>query len=85
QGRAWIHRAGQWSRERLRPVPLPARTDGGFREDGVYLTVGGAGGVGEVFTEHLLRRYRARVVWVGRRPADAQIAAKLARLAALGP
>ncbi|MET4727079.1 acyl transferase domain-containing protein/acyl carrier protein/SAM-dependent methyltransferase [Lysobacter enzymogenes] len=85
QGRAWIHRAGQWSRERLRPVPLPARTDGGFREDGVYLIVGGAGGVGEVFTEHLLRRYRARVVWVGRRPADAQIAAKLARLAALGP
>ncbi|WP_206413733.1 beta-ketoacyl reductase, partial [Lysobacter enzymogenes] len=85
QGRAWIHRACQWSRERLRPVPLPARTDGGFREDGVYLIVGGAGGVGEVFTEHLLRRYRARVVWIGRRPADAQIAAKLARLAALGP
>jgi len=85
QGRAWIHRGGQWARERLRPVPLPARTDGGFREDGVYLIVGGAGGVGEVFTEHLLRRYRARVVWVGRRPADAQIAAKLARLGALGP
>ncbi|SDY56908.1 Acyl transferase domain-containing protein [Lysobacter sp. yr284] len=85
QGRGWLCHDGQWARERLRPVPVPARTDGAFRRDGVYLIVGGAGGVGEVFSEYLLRRYQARVVWVGRRAADAGIEAKRARLAALGP
>ncbi|QCW26363.1 SDR family NAD(P)-dependent oxidoreductase [Lysobacter enzymogenes] len=85
QGRGWLCHDGQWARERLRPVPVPARTDGAFRRDGVYLIVGGAGGVGEVFSEYLLRHYQARVVWVGRRAADADIEAKRARLAALGP
>ncbi|UZW58492.1 SDR family NAD(P)-dependent oxidoreductase [Lysobacter enzymogenes] len=85
QGRGWLCYDGQWARERLRPVPVPARTDGAFRRDGVYLIVGGAGGVGEVFSEYLLRHYQARVVWVGRRAADADIEAKRARLAALGP
>lgn len=83
-GRGWSHRAGQWARERLRSVPVPSHAQDAFRRDGVYVIVGGAGGVGEVFTEHLLRHYQARVVWVGRRPADA-VAQTLARLAGLGP
>lgn len=83
-GRGWSHRAGQWARERLRSVPVPSHARDAFRRDGVYVIIGGAGGVGEVFTEHLLRHYQARVVWVGRRPADA-VAQTLARLAGLGP
>ncbi|NJC37104.1 acyl transferase domain-containing protein/acyl carrier protein/SAM-dependent methyltransferase [Xanthomonas arboricola] len=84
-GRTWIHRSGKWAREHLQPVPVPSRADGAFRRNGVYLIVGGAGGVGEVFTKYLLRHYQARVVWVGRRPADGDVAAKLGNLADLGP
>lgn len=83
-GRGWIHRSGQWLREYLRPVPVPSRVSGAFRQHGVYVIVGGAGGVGEVFTEHLMREYQARVVWVGRRPREGVPADKLARLAAFG-
>ena len=85
QGRAWYFRAGQWARERLRSVDLHPHADGAFRQEGVYVIVGGAGGVGEVFTEYLMRRYRARVVWVGRRAADGVVSEKLAWLAAFGP
>lgn len=85
QGRAWLHRDGQWTRECLRSVEARVQVDRTFRRDGVYVIIGGAGGVGEVFTEHLLRCYGARVVWIGRRRADEAIAGKLARLAAFGP
>jgi NAD(P)-dependent dehydrogenase (short-subunit alcohol dehydrogenase family) len=55
-----------------------------YRDGGVYVLIGGAGGIGEVFTEHLVRR-RARVIWVGRRTEDEAIRRKLDRLAAIGP
>jgi polyketide synthase PksN len=51
----------------------------------VYVVIGGAGGVGEAWTEALLRRMPAQVVWIGRRPKDADLQARLDRLAALGP
>ncbi len=50
----------------------------------MYVVIGGAGGLGVVLTEHLVRHYRARVAWIGRRPMDASIAANLDRIAALG-
>ncbi|UYK77835.1 SDR family NAD(P)-dependent oxidoreductase [Xanthomonas sacchari] len=84
-GRGWVHRAGQWARERLRSVPVPTYAQDAFRRHGVYVIIGGAGGVGQVFSEHLLRHYQARVVWVGRRAADGAIAHDVARLSALGP
>lgn len=49
------------------PTPLP---DGGsrLREGGVYLITGGLGGLGLVVAEHLARRWRAKLVLVGRSP-----------------
>lgn len=38
-----------------------------LREGGVYLIIGGAGGVGMAFLQHLRQRYRARVAVMGRR------------------
>jgi acyl transferase domain-containing protein/acyl carrier protein/SAM-dependent methyltransferase len=85
QCRLWAFRSGQWAREHMRSVKFHRHASGAFRPEGVYVIVGGAGGVGEVLTEYLLRRFRARVVWIGRRPVDGVVAEKLARLAALGP
>ncbi|MBA3486683.1 MAG: SDR family NAD(P)-dependent oxidoreductase, partial [Lysobacter sp.] len=45
---------------------------------------GGAGGLGEVWTRHMVSRYDADVVWIGRRAPDAEIEAKLDAVAALG-
>ncbi|KJH66471.1 SDR family NAD(P)-dependent oxidoreductase [Chromobacterium violaceum] len=79
---AW--REGEWFRQRL--LPLAARTGGEsrYREGGVYLVIGGAGGIGEVWTRHAMRRCRAQVVWLGRRAADDKIRSKLAALAETG-
>ncbi|MES2939420.1 MAG: amino acid adenylation domain-containing protein [Pseudomonadota bacterium] len=80
---AW--RNGQWLRQQLVQVK---DTGGGralVKDDGVYVVIGGAGGIGEVWSEAMLRAHRARIVWIGRRPLDDAIQAKLARLGALGP
>ncbi|WP_439657532.1 SDR family NAD(P)-dependent oxidoreductase [Lentzea sp. HUAS TT2] len=77
-------RRGEWLLPRLVEVtggPVAASRAPG----GVVVAIGGAGGIGEVWTEHLLRRHGTQVVWIGRRPLDAEITAKQDRLAAIGP
>ena len=67
------------------PVALPAVSHSLYRSGGVYVVIGGAGGVGEVWSEYMLRTYGARIVWINRRPKDQVVQAKLDRLASLGP
>lgn len=86
QGQAWVHRDGRWSHQQLLPWNASAESAApAFRQGGVYVVIGGAGGIGEVCSEYLVRRYQAHIVWIGRRPLDAEIAAKLERLGAAGP
>jgi NADP-dependent 3-hydroxy acid dehydrogenase YdfG len=56
-----------------------------YKKGGVYLIIGGAGGIGELLTEHLLEKYQAKVVWLGRRELSKAIAERLDRLALSGP
>lgn len=56
-----------------------------YKKGGVYVVIGGAGGLGEVWSEHVIRHYQARVVWIGRREKDEAIRAKISRLATCGP
>ncbi|WP_131705283.1 SDR family NAD(P)-dependent oxidoreductase [Xanthomonas citri] len=82
-GRTSAHRDGEWLTQELIACEVEAR-DNAYREGGVYVIVGAAGGIGEALSEHLIRRYRAHVVWLGRRAHDAGIAARIDRLVALG-
>jgi len=86
RGDGWAHRDGQWYRRSLVPCDLgeSSGTASGYRRGGVYVVIGGAGGVGEVWSESLIRDYDARIVWIGRRPKDSAIERKLERLAARG-
>ncbi|WP_030547342.1 SDR family NAD(P)-dependent oxidoreductase [Streptomyces albus] len=79
-------RSGAWYRRRLIPVEgaAPGRRTG-YRHGGVYLVIGGAGGLGETWSEYLIKTYRARIVWVGRRAQDAAITRSIERLARFGP
>ncbi|HWU87891.1 MAG TPA: SDR family NAD(P)-dependent oxidoreductase, partial [Kofleriaceae bacterium] len=63
-------------------LPVAARTP--YRDGGVYLVIGGAGGLGHLFSRHLAETHRARLVWVGRRPVDAAIQARIDDVRALG-
>ncbi|HWU90308.1 MAG TPA: beta-ketoacyl synthase N-terminal-like domain-containing protein, partial [Kofleriaceae bacterium] len=84
-GDAWVYRAGEWYRQQLIACELGAPPEAPYRQGGVYVVIGGAGGIGEVLSEHLIRNHGARLVWLGRSAMSAAIEAKIARLAKLGP
>ncbi|HEY1109270.1 MAG TPA: SDR family NAD(P)-dependent oxidoreductase, partial [Opitutaceae bacterium] len=63
----------------------PAKTqDAAWREGGVYLLTGGAGGLGARIAVDLARRHRAKLVLAGRSPASGKTDALLKEIAALG-
>ena len=55
-----------------------------LKPNGVYLVVGGAGGLGFQFSLHLARTYRARLALLGRRDEDDGIRQRLRNLEAAG-
>lgn len=88
QGNALVWRGGQWYRQKMIPVDAPslaAESRSLYRHRGTYVVVGGAGGIGVAWSEYLVRRYQAQIVWIGRRPADAAIEAKIASIRNVGP
>ncbi|WP_215451703.1 SDR family NAD(P)-dependent oxidoreductase [Streptomyces sp. ATCC 21386] len=69
-GGPYALRGGVLHTRRLVPVEAtPPRER--FRHGGVYLILGGAGGIGLELTEWLVRTYRAKVVLLGRSELDA--------------
>ena len=65
----------------MRPLDAPSV----YRRGGVYVVIGGAGGIGTAWSEYMIRAYGAHIIWIGRRQMDAAIAAKIESLARLGP
>jgi polyketide synthase PksM len=84
-GETAAYRNGEWFRQRWERCELSPATAPRYRHGGVYVVLGGAGGLGEAFSEHVIASRGAQVVWIGRRPLDATIAAKQDRLTSLGP
>jgi NAD(P)-dependent dehydrogenase (short-subunit alcohol dehydrogenase family)/SAM-dependent methyltransferase len=85
-GDPWLWRDGHWYRRALVQCALrgnadqPRRGSRPYRMSGVYVVIGGAGGIGEVWSSYVARHFGAQVVWIGRRALDRNIQAKLARL-----
>jgi acyl transferase domain-containing protein/acyl carrier protein/NAD(P)-dependent dehydrogenase (short-subunit alcohol dehydrogenase family)/1,4-dihydroxy-2-naphthoyl-CoA synthase/SAM-dependent methyltransferase len=78
------HRHGQWLRRRFARVSSLPEAPIAYRQNGTYVVIGGAGGIGEAWSRHVIAQFQAQVIWIGRRPAN-QIAAMLATFADLGP
>ncbi|HRL21272.1 MAG TPA: SDR family NAD(P)-dependent oxidoreductase [Alcaligenes sp.] len=85
QGNSWAWRAGQWYRQHLLPQPVAQVHGSPYRRGGVYVVIGGAGGLGRAWTEHLMRDYDAQIVWMGRRALDGTIQQAIDELAGCGP
>ncbi|MGA8164524.1 MAG: SDR family NAD(P)-dependent oxidoreductase, partial [Waddliaceae bacterium] len=85
QGNALAYRNKEWFGRVLLPVnELPVQKEHGKR-GGVYVVIGGAGGIGEAWSKWMLKKYRAKIVWIGRREKDAAIQKKLDLLSTMGP
>lgn len=69
---------------RLVPASVSVPTRSRIVEGGVYVVLGGAGGLGRAWTEYVLRTYRANVVWLGRSAPDGDIAQAVQALSGLG-
>ena len=85
QGKGWCYREGEWYRQALIPCERERGEERGYRDGGVYVVIGGAGGIGEVFSEYVISEYKARVIWIGRREEDEEIERKRRRLGEKGP
>ncbi|MFD8214464.1 SDR family NAD(P)-dependent oxidoreductase [Streptomyces sp. NPDC059697] len=78
-GGPYALRAGVLHRRSLAPATTTTTREA-IRHGGVYLILGGAGGLGLELTEWLVRGYRAKVVLVGRSELDADRRDRLRRL-----
>ncbi|EGD45657.1 Mycocerosate synthase., 6-deoxyerythronolide-B synthase [Ruminiclostridium papyrosolvens DSM 2782] len=85
QGNPWIYRGQEWHRQKLIPFQSPPFEWTLYKPEGVYVVIGGAGGIGEAWSEYMISTYHARIIWIGRRQKDETIQAQIDRLAALGP
>ncbi|MEO3712424.1 amino acid adenylation domain-containing protein, partial [Roseateles flavus] len=84
EGNAWAWRDGCWlARELVAVQDLPAG-DGAYRRGGVYVVIGGAGGIGMAWSRWMIEQHQARIVWIGRRPEDAAIRRQCEALGRLG-
>jgi acyl transferase domain-containing protein/acyl carrier protein len=76
-GDAWVYRRARWYRRALVAVATSPGHEPPYRTGGLYVIIGGAGGIGVAFSQHLVRRHGAKIVWLGRRALDSEIQAKL--------
>lgn len=84
-GNIWGYRAHEWYRQQLIPSNLQNEWGSLYKKGGVYVVVGGAGGIGGVWSEYMIRTYQAQIIWIGRRDKDELIQAKQEFLSKLGP
>ena len=85
QGNALAHRHGEWFQQGLALMAAPAQAATPYRHNGVYVVIGGAGGVGEVWSRFMIEHHQANIVWIGRREVNAAIEEKINALSRLGP
>ncbi|MFF0826323.1 SDR family NAD(P)-dependent oxidoreductase [Brevibacillus sp. NPDC003359] len=80
----FVYRNRQWHRRELVEVRCPKPNDSLYKRGGVYVVIGGAGGLGAAWSEYMIRMYQARIIWIGRRVKDAEIETRIQRCARYG-
>ena len=85
QGAVTAYRHEGFFQRRLYPLELTAKgASDKIRTEGVYVILGGAGGLGQVTTRHLIEKYDSQVIWLGRREENPGISAALQQMEQLG-
>jgi uncharacterized membrane protein YidH (DUF202 family) len=85
---AW--RDGKWYRQTLIPQQhlsnpqLDSKFHTAYKNAGVYVVIGGAGGIGSAWSRFVIENYAAKVIWIGRRPIDREIRHQIDTLTQIG-
>lgn len=81
----FAYRKGYWYRQNLVQVQYKNKRERtSYQVNGIYVVIGGAGGIGTVFSEYLIKNYQAGIVWIGRRPMTEEIKRKIDQLSRYG-
>lgn len=79
-------RNGAWYQSELVPYHVKKQPiSKHYKTNGNYLVIGGAGGVGRVWSKMLAKTYQAQLIWVGRRTINDKISGYIDEIAAYGP
>lgn len=84
QGNAYLYRNQQWLSSQLVSYRPSGSVPNLLKMKGVYVIIGGAGGIGEIVSKFLITTYHAQVIWIGRRQLDDEIQNKIDTLGKLG-
>ncbi|MBA3720787.1 MAG: SDR family NAD(P)-dependent oxidoreductase [Parachlamydiaceae bacterium] len=83
-GNTRCFRNGSWYQLALQPLSFSKTNAPLYKKEGVYVVIGGAGGIGEKWSEYMIRHYNAKIVWIGRREKNTEIENKIKHLSLLG-
>lgn len=84
-GEIIAYRGGQWFHRVLNLITIPEITHDVYKQNGVYVIIGGAGGIGKIWSYYIVKRYSAQIIWIGRRAQDKHISDAQDTIAAFGP
>jgi acyl transferase domain-containing protein/enoyl-CoA hydratase/carnithine racemase/acyl carrier protein/SAM-dependent methyltransferase/ribosomal protein S18 acetylase RimI-like enzyme len=86
RGAGLAYRRGAWFHHEFAHIPiLPQSAPIHYRQNGVYVVIGGAGGLGEAWSRFMIEHYQANMVWIGLHKYNATIEDKINSLSRLGP
>lgn len=77
-------RQGRRYRREILPIMIPPTEPVRWQQEGVYLIIGGASGIGIELSRYLALKVKARLILVGRRKLDNATQAKLAEIESCG-
>lgn len=77
-------RSGIGYKMQLTAASLPPVKEGSFKENGVYVLIGGTGSVGVKISKYLAERYFSHIVWIGRTEFNEEISRKMLEVEELG-
>jgi acyl transferase domain-containing protein/pimeloyl-ACP methyl ester carboxylesterase/acyl carrier protein len=83
-GETVVYRGNKRYERKLESIRLNPANETVFREQGVYLILGGAGGIGLELSRYLVQKVHARLVLIGRSELDSDKKSKLSEIEALG-
>ncbi|MCW9018041.1 MAG: SDR family NAD(P)-dependent oxidoreductase, partial [Kangiellaceae bacterium] len=84
KGNALAVREGEWYSQGLAATEMPKSEEPSYKQGGVYIVIGGAGGIGEVWTHFMVKRFNANIIWIGRRKINDAIQSKIRALGTVG-
>lgn len=78
------YRNGDWYSQALVPYQAQASIPTKYKQNGVYVVIGGAGGIGYLWSEYMISNYNAQIIWIGRSEFNETINDKLRTLSLVG-